>query len=103
MECSIEHLPKTFSPLKKTVRLFPEALLGACPYGVASRSCCATQESVGDRVTPTWITFRDFSSMMKNACERSKEEIGDLQEVASPDLCGVSVHKGCPFLTSWLG
>ena len=40
---------------------------GACPYGVASRSCCATQASVGDRVTPTWITFRDFSSMRKNA------------------------------------
>jgi hypothetical protein len=40
---------------------------GTCPYGVASRSCCATQESVGDRVTPTWITFRDVSSMMKNA------------------------------------
>ena len=40
---------------------------GACPYGVASRSCCATQASVGDRVTPTWITFRDFSSMMKKA------------------------------------
>src|SRR5260370_1170254 len=40
---------------------------GACPYGVASRSCCATQASVGDRVTPTWITLRDLCSMMKNA------------------------------------
>jgi hypothetical protein len=40
---------------------------GACPSGVASRSCCATQASVGDRVTPTWITRRDFSSTMKKA------------------------------------
>jgi hypothetical protein len=34
---------------------------GASPYGVASRSCWATQASVGDRVTPTWITFRELS------------------------------------------
>src|SRR6266700_3341073 len=40
---------------------------GACPYGVASRRCCATQGSVGDRVTPTWITFRDFRGVLKNA------------------------------------
>src|SRR5215470_10387752 len=40
---------------------------GACPYSVASRSCWATQRSEGDRVTPTWITRRDFSSTMKNA------------------------------------
>jgi hypothetical protein len=38
----------------------------------------ATQGSVRDRVTPTWITLRDLSSKMKNACERSKEEICDL-------------------------
>jgi len=38
---------------------------GASPYGVASRSCWATQASVGDRVTPTWITFRDLSSTTK--------------------------------------
>jgi len=58
---------------------------GACPYGVASRSCCAIQRSVGDRVTPTWITFRDFSSMMKNTksgrkkrsvtCKKSQAQI----------------------------
>jgi hypothetical protein len=35
--------------------------------------------------------------------ERSKEEICDLQEVASPDLCGVIVYNGCPLLASWLG
>ena len=37
------------------------------PIGVASRSCWATQASVGDRVTPTWITFRDLSSTTKKA------------------------------------
>jgi hypothetical protein len=34
--------------------------------------------------------------------ERSKEEICDLQEVTSPDLCGVMVQKGCPPLSSGL-
>ena len=41
--------------------------VGVCPSGVASRSCCATQRSVGDRVTFTCITLRDFSSMRKKA------------------------------------
>src|SRR2546430_16863737 len=40
---------------------------GVCPYGVASRNCCAVQASGGERVTPTWITLRDLSSMMKKA------------------------------------
>ena len=34
--------------------------------------------------------------------ERSKEEVGDLQEVARPDLFCMSVQKGRPLLTSWL-
>ena len=34
--------------------------------------------------------------------ERSKEEIGDLQEVARPDLRGMSAQKGCPRLPSWM-
>lgn len=46
---------------------------GVCPYGVASRNCCATQGSVGERVTLTWMTFRDFSSMMKNAKSERKK------------------------------
>jgi hypothetical protein len=41
--------------------------VGVCPYAVASRNCCAIQGSVGARVTCTWMTFRDCSSMMKNA------------------------------------
>src|SRR6266568_6629731 len=58
---------------------------GTCPYGVASRSCCATQGSVGDLVTPTWITRRVLSSIMKKAksgrkkrsvtCKKSQAQI----------------------------
>jgi len=58
---------------------------GACPYGIASRSCCATQASVGDLVTPTWITRREFSSTMNKAksgrkkrsvtCKKSQAQI----------------------------
>jgi hypothetical protein len=75
---------------------------GACPYGVASRSCCATQGSVGNRVTPTWITRRDLSWMMKNAKSGRKKRSVTGKRVASPDLCGVIVHKGCPPLSPWL-
>jgi hypothetical protein len=36
--------------------------------------------------------------------ERSKEEIRDLQEVASPNICRVIVQKGRPSLSScWCG
>jgi hypothetical protein len=42
-------------------------ILGRLPIGVASRRCCATQESVGERVTPTWITLRLFNSIIKKA------------------------------------
>jgi hypothetical protein len=41
--------------------------LGPTPKAVASRSCCAVQASMGYRVTPTWITLRECSSMMKKA------------------------------------
>src|SRR5215470_17413339 len=51
--------------------------LGACPYGVASRSCCATQASVGDLVTPTWITRRVLSEGVEEGKEWPKEEISD--------------------------
>jgi hypothetical protein len=40
---------------------------GVSPYGVASRSCCPSQGSLGARVTLTWMTLRDCSSMMKKA------------------------------------
>ena len=52
---------------------------GACPYGVASRNCCATQGSVGARVTFTWITIRDAQFDDEEDKERAEEEIGHLQ------------------------
>src|SRR5215471_18073854 len=65
--------------------------LGACPNGVASRSCWATQASVGERVTLTWITLRDCSSMRKKACERSKEQISDRKARRRPR----PARRGC--------
>src|SRR5258706_5564611 len=76
---------------------------GACPYGVASRSCCATQGSVGDRVTPTWITLRDLCSMMKKAKSGRKKRSVTCKRVTSPDICRVITQKGRPLLSSWLG
>src|SRR5436305_5562079 len=58
--------------------------LGICPYGVASRNCCATQGSVGARVTFTCMTFRDFSEGVEKGKQRTEEEIGDLQEITGP-------------------
>src|SRR5258708_35650748 len=56
--------------------IISKQLFGLCPYGVASRSCCATQGSVGEPVTCTWMTFRDCNSMMKNAkSERKKRSV----------------------------
>jgi hypothetical protein len=40
--------------------------------------------------------------MRKKACERPKEQISDLEEVARPDLCGVVAQKSRPPLASWL-
>ncbi len=49
---------------------------GLSPYGVASRSCWAIQVSLGDRVTLTWMTFRECSSIMKKAkSERKKRSV----------------------------
>lgn len=47
---------------------------GASPFGVASRNCCATQESVGERVTPKWTTRRDANSIMKNTYKNWKRK-----------------------------
>ena len=58
--------------------------------------------SVGDRVTPTWITRRDLPLDDEEGKERSKEEIGDLEEVACTDLSGVVAQEGRPLLASWL-
>src|SRR2546430_6815397 len=48
---------------------------GVWPKGVASRRCWATQASVGDRVTPTWITRRVLSEGVEEGKERPKEQV----------------------------
>ena len=75
---------------------------GASPYGLASRSCWATQASVGERVTPTWITFRDSSSTTKKAKSGRKKRSVTGKRVARPDLSGVVAQKRAPLLTSRL-
>src|SRR5215467_2223221 len=76
--------------------------LGACPNGVASRSCWATQASVGDRVTPTWITRRVFSSMRKKAKSgRTKRSVTG-KRVTGPDVRRMIAQKRAPLLPSWL-
>jgi hypothetical protein len=52
--------------------------LGPSPYAVASRSCCATQASVGDRVTFTWIRLARFQFNKEEGKKGTEEEIGDL-------------------------
>jgi hypothetical protein len=47
---------------------------GVCLYGVASRSCCATQGSVGERVTLTWMTLRDAEFDDEEGKQRTKEQ-----------------------------
>jgi hypothetical protein len=74
--------------------------VGVCPNGVASRSCCATQGSVGDRVTFTWMTFRDFNEGVEESKERTEEEIRDLEEIAGPHLCRMIAQESPPVLST---
>jgi len=73
--------------------------VGVCPYGVASRSCCATQGSVGERVTLTWMIFRDFSEGVEESKERTEEEIRHLQETTGPDVFCMIAQKRFPSLS----
>jgi hypothetical protein len=53
-------------------------------------------------VTPTWITLRDVSSMMKNAKSGRKKRSVIGKRVTSTDFCRGITHKGCPVLAFWL-
>src|SRR6266516_5899867 len=75
---------------------------GVWPKGVASRRCWATQASVGDRVTPTWITRRVLSSMRKKAKSGRKKRSVTGKRVTGPDIRRVIAEKRAPLLTSWL-
>ncbi len=74
--------------------------VGLCPYGVASRSCCATQGSVGERVTFTRMTFRDCNEGVEERTKRTEEEISDLEEITGPDLCRMIAQERSPVLSS---
>jgi hypothetical protein len=76
---------------------------GLTPKAVASRSCCAVQASVGDRVTPTWITLRECSSIMKKANNERKKRSVTGRRVAGPDLLSMRAEEGLPGLPTWPG
>jgi hypothetical protein len=76
--------------------------LGACPYGVAPRSCWATQASVGERVTPTWITFRDFRRVRKNAKSGRKNRSVTWRKSHAQTCAAWLREIGRPPLASWL-
>jgi hypothetical protein len=69
---------------------------GACPNGVASLRCWAPQGSDGERVTPTWMTLRDCSSIMKNAKSGRKNRSVTGKRVARPDLGCVGARDRSP-------
>ena len=72
---------------------------GVCPYGVASRSWCAVHASVGERITPTWITVRDFSEGVEERKERAEQEVSHLEEIASPNFSCMIAEKSSPVLS----
>jgi hypothetical protein len=45
--------------------------LGACPYGVASRSCCATEALVGECVTPYGAANYAYTRIGSHASNQS--------------------------------
>ncbi len=75
--------------------------LGLSPYGVASRTCWATQLSVGDRVTPHVDDLPRRELDDEEGKERTEEQIGDLQEITRPHTFRMSAQKGRPGLSSW--
>src|SRR6266700_418569 len=75
---------------------------GVCPYGVASRSCCAVHASVGERVTPTWITLRDCSEGVEERKERAEQEVSHLEAHRKPTFllhdCGEKFSSSVPMI-----
>ncbi len=60
----------------------------------------ATQASVGARVTFTWMTLRDCSSMMKNANSGRKKRSVTCKRITSPDLCCMVTQERFPALST---
>jgi hypothetical protein len=74
---------------------------GVWPYGVASRSgTCGP--SVGRSARHTYVD--DFPRLQfdeEKRKERPKEEISDLEKIASPDFSCMIAEEGRPLLPSW--
>jgi hypothetical protein len=60
----------------------------------------ATQESVGARVTFTWMTLRDRNEGVEERKEWAKEEIRHLQTITGPHFGRMSAQKGLPGLST---
>ncbi len=73
---------------------------GLSSYGVASRSCCATQPSVGWRVTPKCTTRRELNAMMKKT-KAGRKRRSSTGKVASPHRIGMILQEDMPRLTGW--
>jgi hypothetical protein len=56
---------------------------------------------VGERVTPTWVTLRDFSSMRKKATSGRKQRSVTWRPIAGPHISSVIMEKGRPLLPRW--
>jgi hypothetical protein len=74
--------------------------LGPSPNGVASLNCCATQGSVGARVTFTWIRLARFQFDDEEGKKRTEEEVRDLQEIAGPYFCRMIAQERFPVLST---
>ena len=60
----------------------------------------AVQASVGERVTPTWITLRECSSMMKKANSERKKRSVTCKRVTRPHIFRMVLQEGGPGLSS---
>src|SRR5215469_1682443 len=72
---------------------------GPIPKAVDSRSCCAVQASVGERVTPTWITLRECRRVLKKAnSDRKKRSVTGRKSQAQTCWAWVcrKVFQVCP-------
>ncbi len=54
---------------------------------------------MGERVTLTWMIFRDFSEGVEESKERTEEEICHLQEITGPDVFCMIAQERFPGLS----
>ncbi len=105
---SFEHLDVTGlgNPIEghpKLAIVITDEILRSHPIGCGFSKLLCRPRVGGDRVTPTWITFRECSSMMKKAKSEWKKRSVTGRRVARPDMLSMSLQKCAPSLSSWLG